>query len=463
MKHQAQIARIQEKLVAAKQADPQFNVFGASSHKYQMAPPVTEADIRQFETSYSIVLPDCFREFLLGVGNGGAGPFYGIYPLGSLVNELVEDPRPFLMKPAIIDPDMTDAVWKDLKKQTSESGLSDEEFNEVCGKLYSGVLPIGSQGCSYLHAIVLNGPCQGQVVNLDVELQKPCFTFEKTFLDWYERWLDEVISGILLQTGPMWFGYTMGGSDDELMRAFEESGSLRIKKGALSGLSKLQTVNCRTLQRLLELSKVQDQETRHQALAMLTKFSYEMAVDALRMHMLGNDADCLAACQDIHWFAKERSRDWFELLRERLHNVEDEEMFRFMTYLLIGSTLDFSENLKPFCLHSNEKIRSQAFYALGNLPDKSVAVDLFVIGMRDASPQVIHTVLQAAKGLRDPRLIEPCKHVLDRFKTNEEHILTNLKILLEAMGYASLEDFRRNTQEMTGPYSKWRAFWKRWF
>ena len=44
---------------------------------------------------------------------------------------------------------------------------------------------------------MIEGEFRGRIVNLDFDLDKPVFAFESNFLDWYERWLDEVISGEL--------------------------------------------------------------------------------------------------------------------------------------------------------------------------------------------------------------------------------------------------------------------------
>lgn len=45
------------------------------------------------------------------------------------------------------------------------------------------------------------------MINIDDAMDKPVFAFEKTFLDWYERWLDEVISGVLRLNRYAHFGY----------------------------------------------------------------------------------------------------------------------------------------------------------------------------------------------------------------------------------------------------------------
>ena len=205
-----QAERIKNKLHKAKEVDNAYKVFGASDHKYILYPPVNAVQVKKFEDKYSIPLPTCYKAFVLSVGNGGisfqdsgAGPYYGIYPLGEQLDELT-DPT-YLNKPCILHPEMSDMAWEELTLPLDDKLISDEDYYNELGRIFSGIMPLGAQGCSYLHGLVLNGPCRGKVVNLEMSAeQKPKFAYENNFLDWYERWLDEVISG----KSPFWFGYS---------------------------------------------------------------------------------------------------------------------------------------------------------------------------------------------------------------------------------------------------------------
>jgi hypothetical protein len=445
-----QIQRIKTKLEAARKADKKLEVFGAKSHRYRIGRPASEREVCEFEERYSLVLPGCYRAFVTAVGNGGpsyrgsaAGPFYGIYPLGEFVDEILDNPALFLNRPAIIEPDMTDEEWSTITGRINDDEtISGEEYDEELGKIYAGLLPIGSQGCSYLHALVLNGPYEGRVVNLDLDQQKPRFAFERNFLDWYERWLDEVICGYLMQDRPTWFGYTMGGDDEHLMRVYAHADGRKTRLEALMGLAKLIAATEESCRKLLDLCGEQDVEIRHQALGMLTKFAYPMAREPLRTHLVGADDDCLAACQSIFWYARKQSKEWVDLLRSRLPMINTPETFRFLSYLLADSGVDFSEDFRPLCMHEHEDIRVIAFYSLGKLKNKRALVDLFVVGLDDASPRVVHTVLQALEGVRDRRLLRAYTRLLDRFRTDEHYVLTNLEHRLRDMGFHSIEEFR---------------------
>jgi hypothetical protein len=57
-------------------------VFGADSHQFLVNDPLAESVVQTFERKHKIQLPADYRSFLTTIGNGGAGPYYGIFPLG---------------------------------------------------------------------------------------------------------------------------------------------------------------------------------------------------------------------------------------------------------------------------------------------------------------------------------------------------------------------------------------------
>ncbi|MEY8781745.1 SMI1/KNR4 family protein [Allomuricauda sp. XS_ASV26] len=214
--HSTQIQRIKNKLVRAKEKDKLYKVFGAGGHKYQINAPIDRQDISAFEHNFQIKLPECYKHFVLHIGNegssyqnSGAGPYFGIYPFGQHLDDLIYNHvEKHLKRDCILHPFITQKQWDEWTDPLYEDNISDTDFEELNGQLYGGILPLGSQGCSFIHALVLNGNYKGRVVNLDRgELSPPKFSEDLTFLDWYERWLDEIISGKLITNTPSWFGY----------------------------------------------------------------------------------------------------------------------------------------------------------------------------------------------------------------------------------------------------------------
>jgi hypothetical protein len=59
-------------------------VFGSNHHKFQLNERVAERKVASLERDLSIRLPPDYRDFIIRMGNGGAGPFYGVFPLGTV-------------------------------------------------------------------------------------------------------------------------------------------------------------------------------------------------------------------------------------------------------------------------------------------------------------------------------------------------------------------------------------------
>jgi hypothetical protein len=90
---------IRQKLAQLKKTDTIFQIFGASTHKYDLAPPVPEEQIRAFEKAHQISLPTEYRAFLLEIGGGGAGPHYGLTAFAECLGHADRD-EPFSLQTA---------------------------------------------------------------------------------------------------------------------------------------------------------------------------------------------------------------------------------------------------------------------------------------------------------------------------------------------------------------------------
>src|SRR5690348_299425 len=72
-------------------ADPR-KAFGAQAHGFQLHPPLLEQAVGEFETRHRVRLPADYRGFLTHVGNGGAGPAYGLFKLGEIDDDFTHKP-----------------------------------------------------------------------------------------------------------------------------------------------------------------------------------------------------------------------------------------------------------------------------------------------------------------------------------------------------------------------------------
>ena len=453
-----QLQRIQQKLAQAKAADKDLEVFGARSHKYHLNPLVSEAEVLAFEKKYGVSLPEDYRAFVQTIGDANAqkletmaGPYYGLSAFGTQVDDLLyEGSEIYLKAPCALSPDMTQEEWEDLsdplltdeEEEDEEEGyvieVEDNYFAERA-KVFGGLLPLGSQGCTYYHALVLNGKYAGRIVNVDLDLAQPKFAFETNFLDWYERYLDEVISGQLMDDSPTWFGYHRGEPAEELLNEYEQTTDRKTQTDCLDGVyHKRPPLSEKVLDRIETLISLNN-EDRDFLIEILSQSSYERAKPYLRDLVTEKPKKVF---QYIWWYAQDHCADWVPAVKEHLPTITDEEMFNFATYLLTEATDNFEKDILPFTNNVNPRIRLTAYYTLGKSQKKEQYLDTFIKGLQETDNDVLRTVIQAISGVKDERLLPYYKQIAKRFSEDEDYILSNLKWALEPFGL-TVEEARK--------------------
>ncbi len=71
-----------QRLADLDRRDPRRKVFGANEHGYKLRPTAPLSVIESFERQHGISLPLDYRSFITEIGDGGAGPFYGLLLFG---------------------------------------------------------------------------------------------------------------------------------------------------------------------------------------------------------------------------------------------------------------------------------------------------------------------------------------------------------------------------------------------
>ena len=446
-----QLHRIQQKLSQAKAADKNLEVFGADAHQYHLNPPVSEAEVLAFEKKYGVQLPECYRAFMLTIGDAKAknsdfiaGPYFGLYAFGTSVDSLLyEKIETYLKAPCNLSPDMTQEEWETLSdpllsSEEDEEGNDDKYFAERA-KVFGGLLPLGSQGCTYEHALVLNGKYAGRVVNVDLDLAQPKFAFETNFLDWYERYLDEVISGQLIDDRPTWFGYHRGEPAEVLLNEYEHTTDRKTQTDCLEGVyhkkPPLEPALLDKIEKLIALNN----DDRGFLIEILSQSSYERAKPYLQDLVT---KDPKKVFQFVWWYAKDHCTDWVSVVRELLPTITDERTFDFATYLLTEGDDNFEEVILPFTDNENPQIRSTAYYTLGKSKKKEQYLDTFIKGLQETDTGVLCTVMQALSGVEDKRLLPYYKAIAKRFPEEKDYVLSNLEYRLASFGL-TIEEARK--------------------
>jgi SMI1 / KNR4 family (SUKH-1) len=171
---------------------------GPDSNKFELNSCLSQDEVQDFETQHKVSLPDDYKQFLLELGNGGAGPHYGLAKLqNSHPKQMIGLPwtqeywnnEPFnsLSKPFPYtgDRDRDIAIGDSFyDKNGDEIGSSDD--------IFSGMLIISHQGCSYWNILVINGRFMGEIWEYDGSGANPegFLSTKQDFKTWYMTWLN---------------------------------------------------------------------------------------------------------------------------------------------------------------------------------------------------------------------------------------------------------------------------------
>lgn len=185
-------------------------VFCADNHRYQLNPVLSETEIKSFEEMHSIVLPFDYRHFLVTSGNGGVGPYYGVFPLGKmddgfklkLWNEgdgfIGTLSKPFPLKESWNDlsslPDADLAETDPLQYERLFAAWERKHFDP---HLLDGAFPVCHMGCALRVWLIVTGEQAGRLWRdgrTDDSGLSPVLTKDgrpATFSTWYLDWLED--------------------------------------------------------------------------------------------------------------------------------------------------------------------------------------------------------------------------------------------------------------------------------
>lgn len=204
---QAEYAAIRSGLRSFRR--PRFvkRVFGARRHRFQPHSPLSEEVVQEFESRHRISLPEEYRGFLIHVGNGGAGPGFGLFRLGELNSQVTREPAsdcigsvgelsvPFpytsYWNPTTIRP-RPDRRWR----RESEQHAPPEPADSRCG--LDGAFPICYYGCTHVVWLVVSGAERGNIWYDGRPCDHGIHPYwvdgrdRTTFLPWYHEWMEEV-------------------------------------------------------------------------------------------------------------------------------------------------------------------------------------------------------------------------------------------------------------------------------
>lgn len=201
-------------LATLKRTDQQFENFGSRIHQYELHQPLALSVIEAFESTHNITLPEDYRYFISEIGNGGAGPYCGLFPFGYHNHHRSfctwENGYPVGdLSAAFPHQDkwnLPDSFWNKMPDpgpdvSEEEEDRMMEEWNKELEQHYwnpkvmNGAIPICDLGCALRQWLVIRGPQKGYVWADDragyAGLYPLCDenSQQVTFADWYMTWL----------------------------------------------------------------------------------------------------------------------------------------------------------------------------------------------------------------------------------------------------------------------------------
>jgi hypothetical protein len=207
-------SEILRKLSVLRSRDAFLRLFGASSHQYELNQAASADAIAAFEHEHEVELPSDYRDFLLHCGNGGAGPYYGLFPLGMFdgAGRGLEPwsegdgfagilSRPFPHHEAWNLPDARFKMPEDLAEDAEDKWYETLDNEYWAPELTHGAFPICHQGCAYRNLLVVSGPERGHIW-LDGRASDQGIVpvsdrggSRVSFSTWYTGWLDAALDG----------------------------------------------------------------------------------------------------------------------------------------------------------------------------------------------------------------------------------------------------------------------------
>jgi hypothetical protein len=213
-------AGVREQVLALGRNSDSAGVFGAAVHGFELAEPLTEAELKELEEQLGVHLPTEYREFLLEVGAGGAGPCYGVFPLrrvngrwrwegdGAELTELDRLAAPFPVRgPGVLE--IAALLAQRPDEERGAAGVAGAaawaEWRDKWRTMVwapwrtVGAIALCHLGGGTRHWLVVSGPARGHMWADDRANHRdlaPVRTPDGrpvTFAEWYRIWLDEAV------------------------------------------------------------------------------------------------------------------------------------------------------------------------------------------------------------------------------------------------------------------------------
>ena len=206
------LATVSDRVGRLHRAPGAADLFGFFGHRFELRPPLPETQLQELEQRWRVRLPGDYRYFISQVGDGGAGPGYGLFPFGQHGDSTAENEpwdewmvtdleAPFSLADAwnLSEPDLSPP---DLDDAAMEQWFERRDATYFDPALINGTIPIAHLGCAIWLRLVVTGPLAGQVWTDDRASDQGLYpACPREFTEWYLAWLTEQEAAVGLLPG----------------------------------------------------------------------------------------------------------------------------------------------------------------------------------------------------------------------------------------------------------------------
>lgn len=421
---------LRELIARAGRVDAGREVFGAGKHQYRINPVLSMAEIRKVEKERHVKLPEEYVFYLTKVGNGGAGPYYGLY---SLEKVLAEDRNPYLGQifEQTVTTQLTGEQWREHIHRLDELGESietDADYEEYQSKLLSNMMPIGTQGCTYDNLLMLSGGDAGRIMYIDWNMEEdgPPFDTGMSFLEWMEGFFQDIIDGCHMSS----YGYRLRRTQRQVLEQYPSCRTLAEKRTLLDSLFRLKELEAETVI-FLEKLAFEDEEATDICCAVLIHMAREKGLEVfgrmLAERRISAICNCISSIRRLP--VEVRSRFYRQVL-QILEEVQDVEGRPVYYYLMDCEQFRAGDIVECVRRIKNKELLRTAIYVMGKSRDALDYVELFTEWMQSEDYWIAHAALQAMSHQKHEKLMPVYRWMDEKYK-EDTTMQSNLRIAMK--------------------------------
>ncbi len=385
-------------------ADTHRNILGAFQHQYQLNPVVSLKEVQQFEEEYHVELPEEYIFFLTKVGNGGAGPDYGMYSLDEMK---LHNNKNICREgvPAFIDKNLTKDAWDimSIEVDTDENLMND---------MREGLLIIGTQREVSDNVLMCKGSEQGKIVYFNWAFEFEVFPYftGMGFLEWYETYFREIIADHDVGA----YGYYSLKSEEELRNSYKPNLGLKEKKELMKGFYKFKRVEEETLN---FFEQIKDKRLDDIRTKLLFDFDFDRGLVLFEKLLAGKNTSAALECACL--VPKEQKDKYYERMVKLLYREKQCDKYKIIYYLMSCSLLR-ARDIINFAMdeRQDEEDRYIALWAVKDSDDKFDFLEELIQIMRGNSYKVALGALDIVMlvGIKSQKLLDTYIWMQEKYK-----------------------------------------------